>query len=235
MWEQNDGTGTWHSVQYQRVSEDLIRKEHPTWTNVTAAAKAEFEKAALTLFVETINTVKALRPKAKWGFYGMPQYFNPMTPSQNNRVKALWQASTALYPSIYLPPGRLPAENRMLTSLNIKEAQRCAGNQIPVRPFMWSYYHKGNHTLSPEDLHTSVTMPQELGCDGLVIWGSPVHRGKLEEFEAYLTASLGPASLSSMKTACECAQSQCSGHGRCVPDGCQCYSGHSGDKCQNYE
>ena len=78
IWELmvDGGTpGGWHSIAYQNYSIELERRAHPRWSEgaLVAAAKANFETAATEFLVETLRTCSALRPKAKWGFYGYPQ------------------------------------------------------------------------------------------------------------------------------------------------------------------
>lgn len=159
VWAQNIGSGSWHSSVYQTASEELVKAAHPTWNSsqVYAAAKQEFEAAALNFMVQTLKVVKELRPNAKTGFYGcavlgvarlgralpgctvrptthanprptrrrLPA--NPIEPcayehtdhpecgyncpifgdiyrAENDAIQALWDESTALFPSIYLPP-----------------------------------------------------------------------------------------------------------------------------------
>ncbi len=57
-----------------------MRAAHPTYNDsqVTAEAKAEFEAATMAFFVETINLCRQMRPKAYWGYYGIPE--NPNEP-----------------------------------------------------------------------------------------------------------------------------------------------------------
>ena len=97
---------------YQELSEKLVEKMHPEWNNKTEImeeAKKEFEMAARLFFEATINETKRLRPQGYWGYYGFPRCYgapvaNICTSAQadNDQLQWLWDASTALYPSIYL-------------------------------------------------------------------------------------------------------------------------------------
>ena len=96
---------------YQKASEELVKKEHPTWNNtqVLEEAKKEFNAAGKLFFLATIETAKSLRPYAHWGYYGFPRcygipgnYCSPSSQADNDRLWWLWGASTALYPRIYL-------------------------------------------------------------------------------------------------------------------------------------
>eukprot|EP01048_Picozoa_sp_COSAG05_P003451 COSAG05_NODE_158_length_15673_cov_23.898946_11_plen_273_part_01 len=66
--------GGWHSIVYQNYSIELERKAHPGWneSQLVTAAKSNFETAATEFLVQTLRTCRALRPRAKWGFYGYP-------------------------------------------------------------------------------------------------------------------------------------------------------------------
>ena len=97
---------------YQKASEDLVKKEHPDWTNSTQIkdeAEKEFNDAARQFFEETLKTVSNLRPGGRWGYYGFPRcygqngnYCNAETQMDNDGLDWLWTASSALYPRIYL-------------------------------------------------------------------------------------------------------------------------------------
>ena len=123
VWEQNTGGKNWHGKRYQDKSIALVKAANPTWpaAKVAAAAKEAFEAAATQWFVASLEAGRALRPKAKWGFYGLPENF--LTPcsgagadikcsydgpsaatyrAQSARQAKVWAASTALFPSVYL-------------------------------------------------------------------------------------------------------------------------------------
>jgi hypothetical protein len=72
IWEENTGPGGYHSRRYQDLSITLARKQHPNASNdvVLAVAKREFEQAALNWMVGVLDKLHALRPRAKWGYYG---------------------------------------------------------------------------------------------------------------------------------------------------------------------
>ena len=119
VWEDNGtpAATNWHSIRYQLYSIELVKAKNPSWSaaKLAAQAKIEFEAAATELFVKTLTTASALRPKALWGFYGMPS--GSFTPTPANRAQALadaakmkpiWEASGALFPSIYLGNRTVP-------------------------------------------------------------------------------------------------------------------------------
>ena len=65
VWALNTGSGSWHSYQYINYSIYLETLKHPDWnkTEIMLEAKKNFEAAATNFFVETLNTLKRLRPK----------------------------------------------------------------------------------------------------------------------------------------------------------------------------
>ena len=66
VWDLNtDRAGNWHSYKYVNYSIYLETLKHPEWnkTEIMLAAKKNFEAAATNFFVETLNTLKKLRPK----------------------------------------------------------------------------------------------------------------------------------------------------------------------------
>lgn len=65
VWELNSGTGDWHSYRYANYSIYLEKLKHPDWDDlqILLQARESFEAAATNFFVETLYTVRKLRPK----------------------------------------------------------------------------------------------------------------------------------------------------------------------------
>ena len=75
-----------------------------------------FSQAAARSFMsETLSLGRRLRPNYLWGFYLFPNCYNhgwlepgytgrcsPEVRAQNDQLLWLWEASSALYPSVYL-------------------------------------------------------------------------------------------------------------------------------------
>jgi hyaluronoglucosaminidase len=211
IWDFNEGEGDWHSIRYQNYSIELVRAKHPKWDmeKIVETAKYEFESAATTWFVQTLETCKRLRPRAKWGFYGLPlndanctynltnhQFtcgYDLPGPSgkilrqYSNKQNPIWEASTALFPSIYIPTemkGNDAKAKAYMYSV-VKETIRCAKNapgpMRPVLPYGWDHYHNGANVLSVETLKNQLQVPCDLGASGLVEWGN----SKQEANESY--------------------------------------------------
>ena len=95
VWELNtwnsSGAG-WHDQRYQHHSILLVRKQQPGWSEeqVVREAKASFEAAATEFFVKTLETCRAMRPRARWGFYGLPLgRVDPSDPSATTHSRRL--------------------------------------------------------------------------------------------------------------------------------------------------
>jgi hyaluronoglucosaminidase len=193
VWELNTGGGDWHSRRYPKYSLELEAEQHPDWDvlEVYLQARKHFNISALDFFAETLKTLTDLRPRAKWGFYGLPMNFNepcegfglsmkcgydsivgPIYRDLSDQQRLVWAASSALFPSIYLPPGRTVDENAAYVRSVIKEAVRNAAGRIPVYGFHWNYYHDGKSLLNMEDLRSGLLGPYDMGAQGVVIWGS---------------------------------------------------------------
>jgi hyaluronoglucosaminidase len=255
VWELNNDSGNWHSIRYQNYSIFLEKQKHPTWSKeqIEAEAKKSFEASASKFFVETLNTCRKMRPKARWGFYGLPMnFYEPCTGSgsdakcgydspmgalyrnYSDRQIPIWEASTALYPSIYMPVGHTPDTNAAYVRSTAKEAVRCAAGKIPVYPFFWNYYHDGKTLLAVGDLVSGMELPYDMKCDGVVFWGSsPELRNT--SFLTYVEKNTGPIAVKFLTPLCQCSKTNCNGHGRCMPSTsteCQCYRGYTGQHCE---
>ena len=211
VWELNNHTGDWHSERYRNASRWLVSQAHPTWSAgaVEAAAKEAFQRAATQWFVETLNTCRALRPQARWGFYGLPQaatgdcvgsgaamrcgFDGPHAALLRLQAEAaqlpIWQASDAIYPSIYIPhsmKGRHDVVQAYIRS-TVGEAVRCArlariadrnnglGFTRPVVPFGWDHFHAPPWPARRLPVSYVIAQLQgsaDAGAAGVIFWGS---------------------------------------------------------------
>ncbi|XP_068204595.1 hyaluronidase-like [Palaemon carinicauda] len=94
---------------------------------------------------------REIHPEALWGYYHYPYCHNygpqayrcqPQVVVHNDEMSWLMEASTALYPSIYLfkDSGWDPISRRRNTLVRIKEAirvRRNIGENIPFLPYFW--------------------------------------------------------------------------------------------------
>ena len=170
VWELN-GCPERCSSPVQPLSRALVRGRHPglNASELERRAKEDFEDAANRWMVATLQLGRRLRPRAHWGYYGVPaKIYAPCTegpgggwrcgydhPSQGAQFRR-WSdalspvvgASTALYPSLYVAgadswpeegQAGAAARNRAWIGAVVREAVRI-GRGRPVLPYAWSYY-----------------------------------------------------------------------------------------------
>uniref|UniRef100_H2ZNE4 Hyaluronidase n=1 Tax=Ciona savignyi TaxID=51511 RepID=H2ZNE4_CIOSA len=235
LWERN-GWGS--GLIYQNNSIAKVKKAHPNWPmhKIVSQAKSEFEKAAKNYMLGTLNLVRLLRPKAKWGYYLFPDCYNydktgkdltchSSTISDNNDIEWLFDASTALFPSTYLGLWFKNTEATLAYVGNrVKEAMRVdfnrkSGTSVPVYVYNNIVYRRSNELLTMKDVIDSSGLASVLGSSGVVFWGdSRISESKetCEELKYYVEQLLGPYMKQASDSATECSIQSCSGHGRCV-------------------
>jgi len=98
---------------YQKASINLVKQLYPNWTNnslILATAKVQWDSAAQLFMESTLMVGRQLRPLALWGYYEFPRCYGGIVDLQcdsgsqesNDKLMWLYEASTALYPSLYL-------------------------------------------------------------------------------------------------------------------------------------
>ena len=247
-----------HSSKYQNYSRQLVMAKHPTWApeRVEAQAKKEFEAAAVHWFVASLRRAAAMRPRALWGFYGLPAALShrrggwpalqaPTVLTETEalawvkRLAPIWQASGAIFPSVYATSS-FPRDVwiEQLVTVGVAAAAHGAGPApLPVYPFIseWSAAEGFNALAPPAQLSAYIERPYSLGASGLVIWGSigmPAYgkKGHTTEYYNFIRNTTGPMVRGFERRVAECSRRHCSGHGRCVTIG-----GESGGGCQCYD
>jgi hypothetical protein len=245
---------------YRNLSTALVRAEHPQWndTQVEAEAQRQFEAAALDFMEATLHTYAALMPLARIGFYGFPANyyypcqgdhnttlcgyddpdFGPSARALNDAQARIFAASSALFPSIYLPSHTNSSEafphHAEYVAATVAEASRLRDAhtpRAPVLPFAWNFYHDGHVLLLPTDMGIELAVPTQNGADGVILWGAPGFYNETAPMLAYISATLGPLAEQTVASTCACAAQRCSGHGSCTQQGCRCLPGYSGPSC----
>lgn len=182
---------------------EYIRTERPELIAGKSTAQAEdildktYMEATRDFITTLLQEAKRLRPKLKWGMYGYPNWRNQEygypdpNPArmENDKLKWLWDASDAAYPSLYqgravVPDGTPITDpstyvsssfNRNFMATNIREARRVIGNDKPVIPFVMlvhpEYTNLPSQFLNDANLQHSIEYPKQVGADGVVIWG----------------------------------------------------------------
>ena len=208
-------------------------------------AKSEFEAAGVALFVAALQHASTLRPKTLWGFYGMPRGAVGPRNATDARARALaaartmlpvWQASGALFPSVYLNAAPAPeaARARLLNDTveiaiaaaeMVREAEGGVARRMPVYPFAWECYghHQALNDSRPFLTNTDAVMellsPYNVGADGLVVWGATVEAqggANWETYVDYIFGSTGPLIAGFQHKVAACSAAHCSGRGRCA-------------------
>ncbi|KAF6099496.1 hyaluronidase 3 [Phyllostomus discolor] len=239
-------------------------------------ARTGFEQAARALMEGTLRLGRALRPRGLWGFYRFPACGNgwhgagsnytghchAATRARNTQLRWLWAASSALFPSIYLPPRLPPAHRQAFVRHRLEEAFRVARaghpQPLPVLAYARLTSRSSGRFLSQDDLVQTVGVSAALGAAGVVLWGNlgiSSSQEKCWHLRDYLVGTLGPYVINVTRAATACSHQWCHGHGRCVrrdpgqleaflhlrPDGspgawesfrCRCYGGWAGPTCQ---
>ncbi|XP_014375518.1 hyaluronidase-3 isoform X1 [Alligator sinensis] len=235
LWVRNWGTKRLYretSVQWvwERFPELPVKKR-------ALLAEVEFEEAAQVLMERTLTLGKALRPGGFWGFYGFPNCFNNnwekednytgkcslLEMARNNQLTWLWEVSTALYPSIYLPPKLPESERRRYVHHRLLEAFRVARFNLewslPVIAYSRVSYRLSPKYLSEADLVNTIGESAALGVAGVVLWGDSSYSHLADSCKSlhdYITSTLGPYVMNVTTAAQQCSRQLCHGHGRCV-------------------
>ncbi|XP_036374433.1 hyaluronidase-5-like [Megalops cyprinoides] len=237
LWDRNWGSKRIYcslSVAYARQCFPLL----PT-AQIIAKAKMQFQAAARDYMVETLDLGVSQRPQYLWGIYLFPNCYNygwadpgytgkcpEEVKSQNDELLWLWEASTALYPSVYLPSSLGGSHNAALFVRNrVQEAMRVAA--LPKRPFTVPIYvytrpvftDQNRRFLSEGDLVSTIGESAAVGASGSVLWGASADfddKASCEALSGYLTSTLNPYIANVTAAAKLCSDTLCQGNGRCV-------------------
>ncbi|XP_034235278.1 hyaluronidase-like [Thrips palmi] len=202
VWAQNFGT----LRAYQSYSVEVERARSPTASNSTLTARAtrRFEAAAKVFFLRSLALAQQIRPNGRWGYYAFPYCFNSNDDNfdcsdnlrtQNSQIQWLFNASTALFPSVYLSQsGRDRDAEFLFIQAKLKEAKRVAQGRNVVYPYLW-YRYRDASFLSDDDLRSSLALPRALGFAGAIMWGSSGDMNtasKCQTLNTQLEDRLGP-------------------------------------------
>ncbi|MCJ8735975.1 hypothetical protein PDJAM_G00253590 [Pangasius djambal] len=189
---------------YKALSINYTLQQNPSLTSkqATVKAKEQFEKAARSFMEETLKLGISQRPNFLWGFYLFPDCYNydfekpsytgrcsQTTTQLNTELVWMWEASTALFPSAYMP-GSISGTQK--AALFIR-------NQV--------------------DLILSIGESAALGAAGCVLWGSSYDfndKASCESLSTYLSSTLNEYIINVTTAAELCSDLLCQGNGRCV-------------------
>ncbi|KAM3914978.1 hyaluronidase-2 isoform 2-T3 [Leptodactylus fuscus] len=227
---------------YRQMSRKLVATRNPSWSedDVNKQAILEFETAARRFMEETLQHARSARPRQLWGFYLFPDCYNhnyqqnlqhytgkcpDVEISRNDQLSWLWEASTALFPSIYLDPSLASSpQGRLFVHFRVKEAMRIANKHhqdyaLPVYVYSRPTYIKKLDTLSQVDLVSTIGESAAQGAAGVIFWGDVEYAKDAEsclKLKSYLEESLGEYIVNVTTAAELCSRFLCSGNGRCL-------------------
>jgi hyaluronoglucosaminidase len=191
--------------EYRQRARAIVRQRHPNRSDadIERLAKVAWESAARTFLERTIELCKQMRPKARWGYYGVPWGHQ----GEAARLEWLWSASDALYPNAYLvkplsrgaaKPGEMPEQQyRDTVKLIFEQARRLAGPDKPVVAMIFLGYEHANPDaparLTEQDLELALSDPIAAGADGIAIWDALDYPESDRVMNDYIRRVLGPA------------------------------------------
>ncbi|KAI4872136.1 hypothetical protein NFI96_031082 [Prochilodus magdalenae] len=237
LWARN-----WDSKDiYRQVSIQYAKENNPSLSpdKVVPVAMEEFQIAARSYMEETMNLGIRQRPEYLWGFYLFPDCYNynwndpgytgecpALEMTRNNELLWLWESSTALFPSAYLPLSlRENPKAALFVRGVVKEAVRVsalpnASYTSPVYVYLRPLFRDQNTVyLSEGDLVRTVGESAALGASGAVLWGASADynsKASCEALAAYLPSTLNPYVVNVTAAAKLCSDTLCQGNGRCV-------------------
>ncbi|XP_046546219.1 hyaluronidase B-like [Haliotis rubra] len=216
---------------YQTKSVELVKKQHPTWTNTTQImeeATRQFDIAARCkdLYGEQ------LRPKAYWGYYGYPRCWGPSTTNEcpipgtwttNDKYMGwLFSTNTGLFPRIYTNRNT-PMHSRYLyvrqtVNETLRVQAKWSGLNTPIMPYTLSQ-DNGTDFFQKDDLKVAIEEPAAMGASGVVIWGSSSFFHTSDEchkMQNDINKVFGPFVKNLTDFTQACANELCNNHGRCI-------------------
>ena len=209
----------------------LIPESHSIYVNESIRfangdidlAIQQWNASSLAFMTETIELAVRMRPNAHWGYYGRPGCYtgwrNISEPpgcwcsveARNDALMPLWEAQTALYPSVYIgtnPVYGNKTRTPRFVADEIDETMRVKhrmknGDAVKVYAFVWydlfnspcAQYGNCSQITDLKDLSTEFAAPLKYGADGLILWGSSGDansKAKCTRMENYVESTLGP-------------------------------------------
>ncbi|XP_006978415.1 hyaluronidase-1 isoform X3 [Peromyscus maniculatus bairdii] len=224
---------------YRQRSMALVQAEHPDWpeTSVETVAQDQFQEAAEAWMAGTLQLGQVLRPHGLWGYYGFPDCYNHdfLSPNytgqcsieirnQNDKLGWLWNQSSALYPSVYLPAALMgTGKSQLYVRHRVQEAFRVAtasrDPHVPILPYVQIFYEMTDHLVPLEELEHSLGESAAQGAAGVVVWVSSEETKTKESCQVvkeYVDSTLGPFIVNVTGAALLCSEALCSSHGRCA-------------------
>uniref|UniRef100_A0A7I4Y7E6 Hyaluronidase n=1 Tax=Haemonchus contortus TaxID=6289 RepID=A0A7I4Y7E6_HAECO len=227
----------WDEKQvYKDQSVQLVLQNDPSLSTEQAEVLAEeqFDQAARNFFVETLRVARELRPRGHWGYYeypfcnadagDRPDDYSCTTTAQeyNDQLGPIYDASTALFPSIYLYGDKTTEQSFRFVQAVLTETNRIAnqqGRRLKFFPYTKIEYDSdANPTwfYNESDLCNTVKQPADLGASGIVVWGTSKNmKDRCNGVANYIDTQFGPFLLNIRRNLEQCRREICSGNGNC--------------------
>jgi hypothetical protein len=205
---------------YRYVSQsrpELIRGK--SVADAERALSDSYEQVVRDFFTMTVDRMRAHRPDAKFGFYGVPngsrhgQYARPApNPWRDTNDRYQWSIDIAdvvfvpLYQNRFTIPDGAPqahwwwqmtiAQSKAWINENIAEARRLAP-QKPVYALAMCRYPEtnemyANQWLDDLALDSMFRQPKRAGADGIVIWDFISSQAEYNALRSYMTERVFP-------------------------------------------
>ncbi len=204
---------SWHPVwdlsprAFRDAAVQQVKNEQPNLSAELALslAKSRHEIAAKEFLLRTIEACKALRPKARWGFFNMPASTHQGYVSQ---TAWLWEGSTAFFPAVsvdnmtvnHTSPG--PGQTtiwmyRLHVDLGVGLA-KSVGPGKPVIGVGWLRYPDFNPVyafqfLTPTDVREMLQRPRAAGADGIILWDFINTASLVAPYSSFVQSTVRPA------------------------------------------
>ncbi|XP_056596246.1 hyaluronidase-5-like [Triplophysa dalaica] len=237
LWARN-----WDSKEiYRKLSIQYVQETNPSLSSseALALAKQQFQAAARAYMEITVKLGIKMRPEYLWGYYLFPDSYNygwdqpgytGECPEQeqtlNNELLWLWNASTALFPSAYLPLALRNNQNAAhFVRGRVQEAVRVSAlpkhlYTSPIYVYLRPLFRDQSKIyLSEMDLVNTIGESAALGASGAVLWGASAdynNKDSCEALAAYLPSTFNPYITNVTAAAKLCSSMLCQNNGRCV-------------------
>ncbi|XP_068943120.1 hyaluronidase-1-like [Petaurus breviceps papuanus] len=246
QWERNWGSKNVYRIQVL----NHIKNNHKNWSEakIQAIAKEEYESAAKNFMNSTLRLGLGMRPQGHWGFYLYPECYNydyqknPLTYtgkcaeleiSRNDGLQWLWQESSSLYPSIYLPSMLKDSiYTQKFVHYRVKEAMRVSqmarsDYALPVFFYTRLFYSYGTDPLTKNDLLYTIGESAAMGAAGIVIWGGMDYSSSKNNcliMQKFVNGVFGHYIVNVTAATQRCSKILCNNNGRCARREADSYS-----------
>ncbi|XP_076052617.1 hyaluronidase B-like [Oratosquilla oratoria] len=203
-----------NKLEFKNIVKQWVMEQYPDWNDdqIKAYAELSFNETIKPYFEAPLIMGEALRPKAVWGYYHFPYCHNhkpddvgckPSVMEHNDMSLWLFDRSTALFPSIYIPRDggwdeesrKKHVEGQLNESIRIRKK---VGKDMPILPYVHYMYRDVDVFVSDMDLLNTLGMSRFFLLEGAIIWGASKDVSSKEKclnLQKYVDTSLGPLVL----------------------------------------